>query len=216
VDNLGLFLVAIDGTGSKKWVKKLHRNSFVKNFASDYAKGGLKSLYLDGPNNLGGGVHAAVQAGYAAILAALAANPSEPIDLVGHSRGGLIAILIAKKLQNHPSPCGTGTVRFMGLYDAVGMYLWTDPKVITGNVQYVAHARRDPADGSRTSWGNVGTSGGQNYKQQFFWATHSGMGGDPWGGDHPKQMTEQEDDENSPKVDAWIRQNGRSHGLNGI
>jgi hypothetical protein len=42
------------------------------------------------------------------------------------------------------------------------------------------------------------------------------MGGDPWGGDHPSQMTEQQDKENSPKVDAWIRNNARQQGVTGI
>jgi hypothetical protein len=54
------------------------------------------------------------------------------------------------------------------------------------------------------------------YVQQFFWCTHSGMGGDPWGGDHPSQMTPQQDYENSPKVDAWIRSNAHQVGLPGI
>ena len=109
----------------------------------------------------------------------------------------------------------------MGLYDAVGMYLWATGDVIPNNVDYVAHARRDPADRSRWAWGNTGTSGGKYYTQQFFWVTHSGAGGDPWGGDHPTlygkpTITEQQDDENSPKVDQWIRSNARQNGLNGI
>jgi RHS repeat-associated protein len=184
-DHLGLFLAAIDGTDSKLWVGQKLRNSFVKNFYNSYVAAGGNAKYWDGPKTLGGGVARTVTAVYNAICAAKAANPSEQIDLVGHSRGGLIAILVAKRLQEHPcGSCGINEfVRFMGLYDAVGMYLWASPGTISRNVVYVAHARRDPADGSRPNWGNVGTSGGMTYVQQFFWCTHSGMGGDPWGGD---------------------------------
>jgi RHS repeat-associated protein len=216
VDYLGLFLVAVDGTDSEKWVYHQHRNSFVKNFADDYRRGGGRELYFDGPHTLGGGVAKTVVAVYNAVADALSADPNEEIDMIGHSRGGLIVIIAAKLLQTDP-PCGRPvTIHFMGLYDAVGMYLWTDPKKISGNVEYVAHARRDPKDRSRPHWGNVGTSGGQHYTEKFFWCTHSGMGGDPWGGDHPSQMTEAQDDENSPKVDAWIRSNARQRGLNGL
>ena len=147
---------------------------------------------------------------YDAVSQALQANEHEEIDMVGHSRGGAIVIWAAWTLLHDPpmSPCGRklgANIHFMGLYDAVNMYLWVSTDRIPPNVGYVAHARRDPADGSRSSWGNTGTSGGQHYTEKFFWCTHSGMGGDPWGGDHPSQMTEQQDKENSPKVDAWIR-----------
>jgi RHS repeat-associated protein len=221
VDYLGELLIAVDGTDSSIWIDGQHRNSFIKNFANSYRQGGGTAHYYPGPHTLGGNSEKTMLAVYDAVSQALQANEHEEIDMVGHSRGGAIVIWAAWTLLHDPpmSPCGRklgANIHFMGLYDAVNMYLWVSTDRIPPNVGYVAHARRDPADGSRSSWGNTGTSGGQHYTEKFFWCTHSGMGGDPWGGDHPSQMTEQQDKENSPKVDAWIRNNARQQGVTGI
>jgi RHS repeat-associated protein len=210
IDVLGLFLAAIDGTDSKKSVlfdeKFQSFNSHVRNFYEAYSGSGGKQ-YWNGPNLLGGGVSGTVDEVYQRISQALKANPGEEINLVGHSRGGLIAILVAKKLKKE-IPCAK--VNFLGLYDAVDRYLFANAGTIPDNVEYVAHARRNPAVHSRDSFGNTGTSGGQEYVQQFFWVTHSGAGGDPWGGPHPKvhgkpTITKKQDEEGSRQVGNWMR-----------
>ena len=224
VDISGLYLAAIDGTDSAG-ARKKGRNSFVHNFFRDYTGPGV-ARFWDGPNLFGGGVQSTVNEVYTSICDALKANPGEEINLVGHSRGGLIAILVAKKLHDKPCPCAANIIRFMGLYDAVARYLpdiWGPTgTTIPNNVDYVAHARRNPDVHSRPYFGNTGTSGGRYYAEQYFWVTHSGAGGDPWGGDHPisyggkPTITEQQDDDNSPLVDQWIRSNARQNGLSGL
>jgi len=86
-------------------------------------------------------------------------------------------------------------------------------QVISGNVVWVAHARRDPAVHSRWYFGNTGTSGGQHYTEKFFWGTHSALGGDPWGGDHPDNVTQAQDILAAQQSDQWIRANAKSHGV---
>jgi hypothetical protein len=230
VDPLGLYLAAVDGTDSEYWVGQKQHGSFVKSFARDYAPLGDVD-YENGPNLFGGGVSSTVDEVYNGISAALKKNPKEDINLVGHSRGGLIVILVAKKLHDNPPPCTKGEVKFMGLYDAVDRYLWADGSVIPDNVDFVAHARRDPGVNSRPLFGNTGTSGGKVYVQQFFWVTHSGAGGDPWGGDHPTMtttlsspraggnvtvptITKDQDEAGSRLVDQWMRNNARQNGVN--
>jgi len=220
VDALGFYLAAVDGTDSEKWVGQLHHGSFVLNFYNDYIGSGGKD-YENGPNLFGGGVSSTVNKVYNNIYDVLKKNPKEDINLVGHSRGGLIVILVAKKLHDNPPPCTKGEIKFMGLYDAVDRYLWADGSVIPDNVDFVAHARRDPGVHSRPWFGNTGTSGGKVYMQQFFWVTHSGAGGDPWGGDHPTingvpTITQQQDIDDSKQVDEWMRNNARMTGLNGL
>lgn len=92
------------------------------------------------------------------------------ICLVGHSRGGLIAINVANRL---PVP-----VHFLGLYDAVDMHTVLDGDTIT-NARTTYHAMRDPTIGSRSSWGNCGRSSTGIYFEKFFRTSHGGIGGDP-------------------------------------
>jgi hypothetical protein len=104
------------------------------------------------------------------------------IVLVGHSRGAAIIIEIAKQL---PVP-----VYFMGLYDAVNRSASLGFTDTIENVEYVAHAMRNPDVGSRSSFSNTGTKikGGQ-LTTKLFDTTHGGIGGDPipakeeWAGD---------------------------------
>ena len=44
-----------------------------------------------------------------------------------------------------------------------------------------------------------------SYAEAFFDATHGGMGGDPWGGDHPLGMTAERDRIGSVQADIWMR-----------
>ena len=95
------------------------------------------------------------------------------IVLVGHSRGGLAATVLAKML----SP--VVRVYFLGLYDSVSRQPCLDGGTVE-NVQHVFHAMRDPETGSRPSFGNTSTqySRGTDYYQQKFTTSHGGIGGD--------------------------------------
>lgn len=92
------------------------------------------------------------------------------IVLVGHSRGGLIAINVAARL---PLP-----VHFLGLYDAVDRHPGLSADRIH-NVDHTAHALRHPDVGSRPSFGNCGRSSSGQYDERFFRTSHGGVGGDP-------------------------------------
>lgn len=93
------------------------------------------------------------------------------IVIVGHSRGGLIATLLARML----SP--VVRVYFLGLYDAVDRQPCLDGNVVE-NVKYVFHARRHADVGSRWYFGNTSTTYHSEYhEEQFFYTSHGGVGG---------------------------------------
>ncbi|GGB00691.1 hypothetical protein [Puia dinghuensis] len=94
------------------------------------------------------------------------------VVVVGHSRGGLIATVLAHML----SPAVR--VYFLGLYDAVGREPCLDGATID-NVKIVFHARRNPDVGSRTIFGNTATMHRvEQYEESFFYTSHGGIGGD--------------------------------------
>jgi hypothetical protein len=107
------------------------------------------------------------------------------VVIVGHSRGGLVATLLAHML----SP--VIRVYFLGLYDSVGREPCLDGSVID-NVKIAFHARRSPDVGSRWYFGNTSTMHRvEHYEESFFYTSHGGVGGDfigdpkavPFGGD---------------------------------
>jgi hypothetical protein len=144
---------------------------------------------------------------------------NDPVFLVGHSRGGLAVIDIAKKLTEG-CPCngkgkaikGPIPVHFLGLYDAVSMDMSSPSAPVSSNVEYVAHGLRDSRLGSRPSWGNTGTSGGQNYNSKTFYGNHSAMGGDPTHGDQLDVVSRNQNIRASIAIDKYIRGEARSHG----
>jgi hypothetical protein len=94
------------------------------------------------------------------------------VVIVGHSRGGLIATVLARML----SPIVR--VYFLGLYDAVDREPCLDGTMIE-NVRIVFHARRNPEVGSRWSFGNTSTQHRvDHYEESFFYTSHGGIGGD--------------------------------------
>jgi RHS repeat-associated protein len=234
LDAFGLLLIAFDGTGSKEWLKTNSSgiaNSHVYNFFTKY-NNKLK-LYKHGPNTVGYGIEKSVEEAYNYIVEEIKKNPEEQIDIIGHSRGGLAAILLAKKLKDKFG-C---PVRFVGLYDAVNKTTYSEEK-ISDNVNYVAHAIRDRTAGSRdgiddgyeklkkwkavpghggahdlVDFGNTGRSGGKSYTEKSFFGTHGALGGDPWGGDRPLPLDQQKDDKASKDVQDWMFDQAVSRGL---
>ncbi len=147
------------------------------------------------------------------------------ICLVGHSRGGMIAICAAPRL---PLP-----VYFMGLYDAVDMHPTLDGDRIH-NADIIYHAIRHEIMDSRSSWGNAGiSSSSPNYHRRHFRTSHGGLGGSPelhpggvtsdfacsidttsahimsYLGENLGQMCTDE----SIAADTWIRQGARNAGI---
>jgi|SRR5579859_886708 len=94
------------------------------------------------------------------------------VVLVGHSRGGLVATVLARML----SP--VVRVYFLGLYDAVGREPCLDGSTIE-NAKIVFHARRSPDVGSRGMFGNTATQHRvDHYEESYFYTSHGGIGGD--------------------------------------
>ncbi len=178
-------LCCIDGTDSKNWVNAKKGNSHTLRFKQNFGKGLSSSdyykFYLNGPAD----IYAASDApsikavGLITILSKLTAlfyeNPSRMKDhnycrvvLIGHSRGGAIAIDIAKELKNSGIQ-----VFFMGLFDAVDRSTYIEAGSVE-NVKHAYHALRGLPD-SRPIFGNTGIKG-TIWKK--FQTSHGGVGGD--------------------------------------
>lgn len=95
------------------------------------------------------------------------------VVLIGHSRGGLAATVLAKML----SPLVK--VYFLGLYDSVDRQPCLDGMVVE-NVHIAYHARRHPEMNSRWYFGNTSVQYKSDLPVQeaFFHTTHGGIGGD--------------------------------------
>lgn len=95
------------------------------------------------------------------------------VVIVGHSRGGLAATVLAKML----SPIVK--VYFLGLYDAVDRQPCLDGMVVE-NVHAVYHARRKADMNSRSYFSNTSVQYKTDKEPQegFFYTTHGGIGGD--------------------------------------
>ena len=228
VDRLGLLLVAIDGTGSKEWRKKTafqYWNSHVRNFYDHYkTEENEQKRYFDGPSWKMTGVDAFKihKEALKFIKGIICKKCNERINLVGHSRGGYIVMEIARSLQAGIT-CDNGTkmqprVNFLGLYDAVDMVLgYGKAETIPANIDYSAHAMGKDDVNSRWYF-NTADHGPESSEQRepsikFFDATHGGLGGDPWGGDHPSNMTEERDIVGSAEADKFIRREAKTAGI---
>jgi hypothetical protein len=169
-------------------------NSHVANFFQDYQRQpGEQKSYWDGPANEVTGsdapnIHKKVMPWICAIVCK---NKKERINLVGHSRGGYIVMEVARELSDKGCTCPDGCtikprVNFLGLYDAVDMVPgYGEAETVPSNVDYAAHALRNMR--SRSSF-NTADGGPENkaamklYRERRFpGATHSGVGGSPWG-----------------------------------
>jgi hypothetical protein len=93
------------------------------------------------------------------------------VVIVGHSRGGLVATVLARML----SPIVK--VYFLGLYDAVDRQPCLDGNMVE-NVKYVFHARRNKEVGSRWYFSNTSTLYRSDYhEEKYFYSSHGGIGG---------------------------------------
>lgn len=108
------------------------------------------------------------------------------VVLAGYSRGGAVAIYVARQLERETWARGL-KVACLALFDAVDRDPLIDAREIPGNVEYAYHAMRDPAVGSRWYFSNCGQTICQPGKLEprKFFGTHAALGGLPFSGDHP-------------------------------
>lgn len=107
--------------------------------------------------------------------------------LSGYSRGGLVAINVAKRLEEEFGPDDIEVV-CLALFDAVDRQVGLAGETIPGNVRYACHAVRDSRAGSRSYFGHCGlrsARGPEALEVHPFFGTHAALGGLPWEGDHP-------------------------------
>jgi hypothetical protein len=190
-------LIGIDGTGAGPflsfdlggWLPPEERpgyyadmkSSFVRELVQEY-QGEWGSNYFRGPTLLGEECGAIADACMKFARSPIASGA--PIYLTGYSRGGAIAIEVAKRIR---AEFPQVRIPVMALFDAVDRELtFGDLQTIPGNVDLVFHARRDRIVGSRVYFGNCGTKAEPPCAlvQQTFVTTHGGMGGVPWGPVH--------------------------------
>ena len=255
VDPLGLILVAIDGTGSREFAaecgaKYMQGNcqSHVRRFFLQYS--GTEKEYFHGPpgdaRHLKGAIASAAAKeiennAYAWVCRMWCNKKSKSgerkaIDIVGHSRGGYIAMQLARRLQTHGCNCKDGTcrpvmVRFVGLYDPVDMapdYAEHEQAdQLSRNVQRWAIAIASPpvasdgtvGDQSRGAWRRPPLTGPRAERLlpkgavRRFTGTHSGLGGAPWMGDQPGGHSAANDRAQAIAVDRWIRSRAAQLGV---
>jgi pimeloyl-ACP methyl ester carboxylesterase len=203
MDPTGMFLIAIDGTGTEDWLtapqnpKKLPNGrwlSHVRNFFDDY--NGLK-YYDYGPRR---GTTAAdlvriENKAYDTFKSYVKRKPSlanEMIDLIGWSRGAYSALRLAQRFASEGY-----FVRFLGLYDPVDMTLrdfeannYTIPRKVQraislfGKEDAIDNVDYDSDSGFAYNWPRIivttdpYSQGGQSLIKGIN-ATHGAFGGTP-------------------------------------
>ncbi len=171
-------LFGIDGTGATKdgEYNSDTADSFVRRLCG--AHGTVQNRkYERGPTTVGFKMLHAIGAGVDFITQQRNGGNSEPIIMVGHSRGAAGVVVVAKRLQEQNI-----NVHALMLFDCVDRHMFIDASRIPNNVANVLHARRDRQARSRESFGNDGTrsSAPTIYEERFFVATHGCLGGTYW------------------------------------
>lgn len=218
---MGLILITVDGTASSEWLEKKKNgrfNSHVRNFFEDYKlKPGEKKAYWHGPKKKYTGADAiSIHRGVVSFLEEnFCLDVCQKINLIGHSRGGYIVMEVAREIKNKGLKCSGKIIKcrvnFLGLYDAVDMVLgYGKDETVPSNVDYSMHVMGQGNVKSRPYFntadhGAEGLSEMKSYAESYVDATHGGIGGDPWGGDHPKGMTEERDIAGSAEADRYMR-----------
>ena len=241
-DPFGLFLVAVDGSESGPFSRTpeyrygVNRTigfvrSHVANFYRDYKAKASDKMFRDGPTTAGfGGTHL-VDTIYNRLKEEYCKDKDVVIDMVGHSRGGLVVLEVARRLNSGfffrtnklwPSFENSGPirVRFLGLYDPVDMH-WTQGNIetIPGNVQQASAVYAVPAINGGISRGYFNRIHGEPANRDTFLdrlylaATHAAIGGAPWAGDHPPGHSEANDIQAAIAADLHIRRNAVFSGV---
>ena len=148
IDPLGELLYAIDGT----WYDVPRRKPLYSNVKDFYDKFNEQGKYYEGPGITNGNkklIGGAVGSGAEAIASRVYEKVCKDycsgkctINLVGWSRGAVIAVSVAERLNTNGCPCQPGSVpvNFIGLYDAVERMPGKWCSSVPGNVKHFAHA----------------------------------------------------------------------------
>ena len=173
-------LICIDGTGPANTATYARNmsHSFVSTIYDHALFTPKQRRYFRGPDWKGLSLHVPIDS-----LTAELRKDSSSILLVGYSRGGAIAIAMARRLADHGVP-----VEALFLFDAVDRSFLLIADRIPDNVRHVYHAIRASSVRSRPSFANCGLiwEGHLGFQPQAFTTTHGGMGGVPWGAEKPK------------------------------
>ena len=189
----------IDGTGpySDRAYEAEFRNSFVQRLHRSW--GNEARYYRRGPSLDGVSTPALGIGAYRSMRERYRHKASGPkrIFLAGYSRGGAAVVYAASLLALEGIP-----VDGLFLFDAVDRQPFNSPLFIPPNVRVCFHARRDPKTGSRLLFGSYATrrtpGASTIYKQQYFFCTHGGMGGTPWGVADPDGYINESNDYRPP------------------
>lgn len=133
-------IIIIDGTGDEFIPFPGHTEEYRKNMGKSFCSRladevNKKGRYFRGPSATG--VEVDTIAGKA-LEAARSAPAEQPLFLCGFSRGGLIAIDVARRLRSRP-------VKALFLFDAVDRAVGMTGDKVTDNVKTVYHAHRNPS-----------------------------------------------------------------------
>lgn len=176
IDELGLAVFGIDGTWAKYPPEAIEGDVRLANGTGNvgrflreaYMKGEKNIPYHHGPGGTlkwriasrlvvgisgvgSGGIRDKVYKNICALYCDTGC--SEKISLVGWSRGAVIAMGIAQKLNNEGCRCPNGKttkpvpVQFVGLFDAVKMMGGSWPSTVPSNVKNIAHAKKTLSQG---------------------------------------------------------------------
>ena len=215
--------VGIGGTGSERSFKRFADGTSTISVMNMIESIDGETRFFHGPGSFldTRDVHNDV---YGYISEQVRINPNVEINILAHSRGGHVGVEVPRSLGTDGVALENGTtiypeVNFLGLYDAVDMTpfygAWSQD--IPSNVNNAAHAMSDPSVGSRpyfnTVDGGVQDASATNYIEQLFDVTHGGIGGSPWGGDHPRGMTQERDIAGAQVAYDWIVQQASNAGL---
>lgn len=180
-------LIAIDGTGPTDDLRyaRAMGGSFVSELFHEWEALGRRSWFSRGPNWSGMSDPIILKQAVRQVETWTSEGDHE-IVLAGYSRGGLVSIALASRIRQEDWGKNL-KIRCLALFDAVDRDIALGGAVIPGNVANAYHALRDPAVGSRPTFGNCGlvAEPGVHFITKVFYGTHSALGGLPWSGDHP-------------------------------
>jgi hypothetical protein len=177
----------IDGTGplSNAAYAADFANSHIKRLYNNWPYPDLR-FYSRGPSALGMETGVLAQKVHMFVKEAFDSGKAKAIFLAGYSRGGAAVIEAASYLHGF---VWNTDVDCLILFDAVDRSTEVGGLIfdtrIRGNVKNCFHAMRDPAAGSRESFGNCGTKVTSHqtlHVVERFNCTHGAIGGTPWTG----------------------------------